>query len=53
MERSTNSVMRRLSTRRDTFAALAGRRDSYFQGEERRNTVKFDFDQRRASRVGL
>ena len=51
MEKSANPLIRRLSTRRDTFAALAMRRDSYFAGEERRNTVRFE--SRRASKVSI
>ena len=51
MEKSANPLLRRLSTRRDTFSALAMRRDSYFAGEERRNTVRFE--SRRASKVSI
>jgi len=45
MEDSGNAALRRLSTRRGTFALLERRRDSYLEGERRRSTL---IDRRRS-----
>ena len=45
-ENSANPALRRLSTRRGTINALTTRRDSYMEGETRRNSVRFEMDRR-------
>ena len=46
IENSDNNLLRRLSTRRGTLSALASRRDSYFDGEQRRMSVRADYERR-------
>ena len=42
MAESEIPALRRMSTRRGTMNILTSRRDSYFQGERRRSTVRFE-----------
>ena len=42
LENSDNSALRRLSARRGTLSALQNRRDTFFEGERRRSTVKYE-----------